>query len=126
MTIVTRLAESDWQDHFSEVVPSPDGWFIEEISIPRSQRRRGEGTKELLRILTNARLNGVNVFLQAYPYERAGSVYDWNQTQKRLIRWYESYGFVHVGSGWMYWLYEQNKEGDFRKTSKSTTYDSTN
>jgi hypothetical protein len=105
MTIVTRLTETDWQDFFASAVPEPGGWFVEDIRIPRGQRRRGEGTKELINILTNARLSKMNVFLHAYPYERSELDITWRKEQEMLIRWYASYGFVHVGSGWMYWLH---------------------
>lgn len=110
MTIVTRLTETDWQDFFAAVVPEPGGWLIEDIRIPRNRRRRGEGTKELINILTNARSSKVNVFLHAYPYECCGMDITWRKEQEMLIRWYASYGFVHVGSGWMYWLHSSPPE----------------
>ncbi len=62
---------------------------------------RGTGIANALLIGAIRKFHDRAIILQAYPYE-FDSGKEQNAIQKRLIKFYERFGFKHVGDGWMY------------------------
>lgn len=95
--------EDDLRDYFKDF-KLKDPLYLDGLLVKKSMRGRGFGS-----IFVDAAVKKAgnrSIILQAYPHEVAdnddSSEKDFKKAQKILVKFYERFGFKHVGDGWMY------------------------
>lgn len=123
----------DWEE-FPDLEVTDKAVLIEEMLVPKEQRKQGEGTKLITLFIKRF---GNNIILgQAYPFDPDPMVgchicrrvrptdEAFREKRRQLIKWYNTFGFVHVDGGWLYRLpTRKGGNGEARKSSSSRTRD---
>lgn len=114
------LNETTFQDEYSRIVYGPasadDIEYIEEdlsqplprpviciedFYVPPEHRHAVATFRTFAKFLKQH--PSKTIICQAYPYEKAGTS-EFSPLQTTLVKWYERFGFISVGQGWMYRL----------------------
>ncbi len=82
------FAEDGWQSH-------PDRIVLNEIEVPRTERKRGLGTQGLIWLTNLADKHRVSLALQARPFSNKFGMAK-GPDKAQLISWYKKHGFLEV------------------------------